>query len=253
MAAISPAVLPVSVGYQTSTARSGSCSVVTPTSYGPGPRKAASSGPPSTVGTAGLGGAGAAVAAVDSSASLESDESEEQAAAPSRQTARAAGGCRGGSCPMGPDSVVHGTQCAPRHRPACGHCPGSDYTTGDVTALPAPRTGRRPGAVTAPALVATLLAALSVLAGAGGDPAPDAGAQGGDRKVTVAGDSISVGLGSQLRYVVPDGTTVKVIGEVERAWPGPTGSTGRPGCGRWPRSSRRRSWCSPSAPTTTRP
>ncbi len=68
--------------------------------------------------------------------------------------------------------------------------------------------------MTALALVAALLAALSVLAGCGGDPAPDAGAQGGDRKVTVAGDSISVGLGSQLRDVVPDGTTVKVIGEV---------------------------------------
>lgn len=59
-----------------------------------------------------------------------------------------------------------------------------------------------------------VVAAMLVVAGCGGDPAPDAGAQGGDRKVTVAGDSISVGLGSQLRDVVPAGTTVKVIGEV---------------------------------------
>jgi len=50
------------------------------------------------------------------------------------------------------------------------------------------------------------------VAGCGGDGVPAATADGPARKVTVAGDSISVGLGSRLRGVVPSGTTVKVIG-----------------------------------------
>jgi uncharacterized protein len=43
----------------------------------------------------------------------------------------------------------------------------------------------------------------------GGSADRDAGAA----KVTVAGDSISYGLGTELREVVPDGVEVKVIGE----------------------------------------
>ncbi len=59
----------------------------------------------------------------------------------------------------------------------------------------------------------------SGLAACGGEAASDDGASaGGEHKVTVAGDSISVGLGSQLRAVVEgadgaDDVVVKVIGE----------------------------------------
>jgi uncharacterized protein len=62
-----------------------------------------------------------------------------------------------------------------------------------------------------PVLAASaLLAATS--AGCGGDDARGKAAAGATRKVTVAGDSISVGLGSRLRDAVPADTTVKVIG-----------------------------------------
>jgi lysophospholipase L1-like esterase len=72
-------------------------------------------------------------------------------------------------------------------------------------------------------LVAAGAAALVVvlgLAACGGDAASDdgAGTDDGEHKVTVGGDSISVGLGTQLREVVADadgaeGVVVKVIGE----------------------------------------
>lgn len=61
----------------------------------------------------------------------------------------------------------------------------------------------------------TLLAALGLLATACGGADESVAATPDDpRKVTVAGDSISVGLGASLREVVGDEVTVKVIGEV---------------------------------------
>jgi lysophospholipase L1-like esterase len=69
--------------------------------------------------------------------------------------------------------------------------------------------GARGGAV-----VLGLVAVLALATGCGGGEADEAAAvPEGDRKVTVAGDSISVGLGAELREVVDDGTVVKVIGE----------------------------------------
>ena len=61
------------------------------------------------------------------------------------------------------------------------------------------------------------MVALAVLAGAcsSSDPVASAGAAAPtepEHKVTVAGDSISVGLGASLRGVVPSDTVVKVIG-----------------------------------------
>lgn len=64
--------------------------------------------------------------------------------------------------------------------------------------------------------VLVLVAAAGVLASCGGDadePADAQAAATGEQKVTVAGDSISVGLGASLRGVTPDGVVVKVIGE----------------------------------------
>jgi hypothetical protein len=64
-------------------------------------------------------------------------------------------------------------------------------------------------------VVALVLAgSLVPLAGCGGEHPPAAAGPSGARKVTVAGDSISLGLGSRLRTMAPEGTTVKVIGEV---------------------------------------
>lgn len=65
--------------------------------------------------------------------------------------------------------------------------------------------------------IAVALVALAVLAGAcsSADPVASAGAaaeSGPEYKVTVAGDSISVGLGAALRGEVPSDTVVKVIG-----------------------------------------
>lgn len=60
-----------------------------------------------------------------------------------------------------------------------------------------------------------LAVALVSAAGCGGDDdgdTPDAGASA-EHKVTVAGDSISVGLGAELRGAVDDDVVVKVIGE----------------------------------------
>ena len=65
--------------------------------------------------------------------------------------------------------------------------------------------------------ITSVIAVVVVSTGCGGDDAPaDAAAPSSpeDHKITVAGDSISVGLGSQLREVVGDRATVKVIGEV---------------------------------------
>ena len=78
-------------------------------------------------------------------------------------------------------------------------------------------TAPRPLRSRAAVLVAVAVTGLAVVAtacggdGGGADAAPRSGTA---RKVTVAGDSISVGLGTVLRPLVPDGTTVKVIGEV---------------------------------------
>ena len=66
----------------------------------------------------------------------------------------------------------------------------------------------RPRALLVLVLVAVVAAGCS---GSGDDTA--AASDGGARKVTVAGDSISVGLGAALREAVGDGTEVKVIGE----------------------------------------
>jgi hypothetical protein len=63
-------------------------------------------------------------------------------------------------------------------------------------------------------LVGVLAAVLAMTGAAcGGDDGAGAAAPAEERKITVAGDSISVGLGSELREVVDDDTVVKVIGE----------------------------------------
>jgi len=66
------------------------------------------------------------------------------------------------------------------------------------------------------AVLAVLVVAVVVVAATacGRDSDPASAAQPPVRKITVAGDSISVGLGSELRTVVGDRATVKVIGEV---------------------------------------
>ncbi|UDY34039.1 DUF459 domain-containing protein [Dermatobacter hominis] len=78
------------------------------------------------------------------------------------------------------------------------------------------RRRRRSLAVVGAAVVLAVLAS----AGCGDDAASDDGASaaGDEHKITVAGDSISVGLGTQLREVVADAeggdrAVVKVIGE----------------------------------------
>ncbi len=63
-------------------------------------------------------------------------------------------------------------------------------------------------------LLVLLLTVVTLAAGCSGGDDDRAAASGGDgRKVTVAGDSISVGLGAALREAVGDGLEVKVIGE----------------------------------------
>jgi lysophospholipase L1-like esterase len=85
------------------------------------------------------------------------------------------------------------------------------------------RRSRRPFGAT-PAARATALALVVVVAaaaGCGGEAGAGAGGSagaGGQAKLTVAGDSISVGLGASLRSAVagddgPDDVEVKVIGE----------------------------------------
>ena len=60
------------------------------------------------------------------------------------------------------------------------------------------------------------MAVVAITSACGGDDAPADASSGStaEHKITVAGDSISVGLGTQLREVVGDRATVKVIGEV---------------------------------------
>jgi uncharacterized protein len=95
-----------------------------------------------------------------------------------------------------------------------------------VTPTPAPSVRRRtrPLRSTArPRPVVALAAALAALAllglvGCGADPgaAPPGTVPGAGRKITVAGDSISIGLGASIRAAVTaagDRTEVKVIGE----------------------------------------
>lgn len=60
-------------------------------------------------------------------------------------------------------------------------------------------------------LVPTVAALVLVLAACGGSE-PAADAEPRPAKVTIAGDSISVGLGAQLREQLPEGSDVKVIG-----------------------------------------
>lgn len=63
-------------------------------------------------------------------------------------------------------------------------------------------------------IVAGVVASAALGSACGGDDGAGAAAPSAEeRKVTVAGDSISVGLGAELRGVVDDGTVVKVIGE----------------------------------------
>ncbi len=62
-------------------------------------------------------------------------------------------------------------------------------------------------------LVASLAVAVVAAGCSGGDDDTAAASDGGARKVTVAGDSISVGLGAELREAVDDDVEVKVIGE----------------------------------------
>jgi hypothetical protein len=60
-----------------------------------------------------------------------------------------------------------------------------------------------------------VVALLGVVAGCGGDGGADATpTTSKERKVTVAGDSISLGLGTELRTMAPKGTMVKAIGVV---------------------------------------
>lgn len=68
------------------------------------------------------------------------------------------------------------------------------------------------------ALALGLLGVILLVTGCGGTSDPADGAKGSattvpDYKITVAGDSISIGLGASLRGAVPAGTVVKVIGE----------------------------------------
>jgi lysophospholipase L1-like esterase len=63
-------------------------------------------------------------------------------------------------------------------------------------------------------LLAGVVAVAALGTACGGEDGAGAVAPAAEeRKVTVAGDSISVGLGAELRGVIDDGTVVKVIGE----------------------------------------
>lgn len=82
-----------------------------------------------------------------------------------------------------------------------------------------PVADRRPSPRSPAGLAVALLLALAVLAigctstsGSSGSGAAADGATEPEYKVTVAGDSISVGLGAALRGAVDDDTVVKVIG-----------------------------------------